>query len=51
MFTISSIRSIEKIHDVYRGKDCMKIFVESLRENAIKIINLKKKMKLLTKRQ
>ena len=31
------------MHDVYRGKDCMKRFCESLREHAIKIINLKKK--------
>ena len=26
MSTISSFRSIEKKHDVYRGKDCMKKF-------------------------
>ena len=39
-------------HDVYRGKDCVKKFCESLREHAMKIINLKKKkMKLLTKEQ
>ena len=36
--TISSFRSIENKHDVYRGKDCMKKFCESLRENAMKII-------------
>ena len=29
--------------DVYRGKDCMKMFCESLREHALKIINFKKK--------
>ena len=35
-------------HDVYRGKDCMKKFCESLREHAMKIINFKKKkMKFL----
>ena len=41
--TISSFRSIENKHDVYRGKDCMKKFYESLRKHAIKIINFKKK--------
>ena len=50
MSTISSFRSIQNKHDVYRGKDCIKKFCESLREHAMKIINLKKKkMKLLTK--
>ena len=50
MSTISLFRSIESKHDVYRGKDCMKKFCESLREHAMKIINFKKKkMKLLTK--
>ena len=43
MTTISSFRSIENKHDVYRGKDCMKKFCESLREYAMKIINFKKK--------
>ena len=52
MFTISSFKSIENKHDVYRGKDCMKKFCESLREHAMKIINFKrKKMKLLKKEQ
>ena len=50
MSAISSFRSIENRHDVYRGKDCMKKFCEYLREHTIKIINFKKwKMKLLTK--
>ena len=50
MSTISSFRSIENKHDVYRGKYCMKKFCESLREHAMKIINFKKKnMKLITK--
>ena len=50
MSTTSSFRIIENKHDVYRGKDCMKIFWESLREYPIKIINFEKKnMKLLTK--
>ena len=49
---ISSFRSIESKHDVYRGKDCMKKFCEFLREHAMKIINFKKKkLKLLTKEQ
>ena len=50
MSTISSFRSIENKHDVYRGKDCMKKFCEFLRKHTMKIINLKKKkMKLLKK--
>ena len=50
--TTSSFRSIKNMHDVYRGKDCMKKFCEFLREHAMKIINFKKKkMKLLTKKQ
>ena len=52
MLTISSFKSIEKKHAVYRGKDCMKKLCKSLREHAMKIINFKKKnMKLLTKEQ
>ena len=52
MSRISSFRSIENKHDVYRGKDCKKKFREFLREHAMKIINFKKKkMKLLTKEQ
>ena len=30
------------MHGVHKGKDCMKQFCESLRENAMKIINFKK---------
>ena len=43
MSTISSFKSIEKKHDVYKNNDCMKKFFESLREHAMKIINLKLK--------
>ena len=43
MSTISSFRIMENKHDVYRGKNCMKKFCESLREHALKIINFKKK--------
>ena len=42
MSIISSFKSIENKHDVYRGKDCMKKFCESLREQAMNIINYKK---------
>ena len=50
MSTISSFRSIKNKHDMYRGKDCIKMFYESLREHAVKITDFKK-MKLLTKEQ
>ena len=43
MSTISSFKSIENNHDVYRGKDCIKTFCESLREHAVEIIKFKKK--------
>ena len=39
--TISSFKSIENKHDVYRGETCMKEFCESLREHAMKILFLK----------
>ena len=32
---------LENKHDVYRGKDCIKKFCESLREYAMKMINFK----------
>ena len=41
--TISSSKSIENKYDVYRGKDCMKKFCESLREHATMIMSFKKK--------
>ena len=43
MSKISSFRSIENKHDVFRGKDCMKRFCEFLREHAMKIIDFRKK--------
>ena len=50
MSTISLFKNIENEHEVYRSKDCMKNFCESLRERTMKIINSKKKkMKFLTK--
>ena len=42
MPTISSFRSIENKHDVYRGKDSMKKFCESFIEHAMKITNFEK---------
>ena len=52
MSTILSFKKIENQHDVYRGRDCMKTFCESLSEHTMKMINFKKKkIKLLTKRQ
>ena len=38
------------MHDVYRCKYCMKKFCESLREHAMKIIDFKKKKKVINKR-
>ena len=43
MSTISSFKSIENKHDVYRSKDWMEKCSESLREHEMEIINLKKK--------
>ena len=34
MSTISSIKSIEKKHDAYRGKDCIKKFCKFLTEHS-----------------
>ena len=52
MPTVSSFRSIENKHGVYRGKDCKKKFCEFLREHTMGIINFrKKKLKILTKEQ
>ena len=42
---------MENKHDVYKGKDCMKKFCESLREHAIKIINFIKKKKEIINKQ
>ena len=46
MSTILSLKRIENNHNVYRVKDCMKKFCESLREYAMEIINSKKKWSL-----
>ena len=42
---------MEKKHNVYRDKDCMKKLCESLREHVMDIINLKKeKNEVINKR-
>ena len=51
LFMSTTFEDIENKHDVYQGNDCMKTFSESLKEQAKNIINLKKKMKLLTNKQ
>ena len=43
MSAVSSFRSIENKHDVYRGKDCIKTFCRYLREHAMKTFLLKRK--------
>ena len=43
MSAISSIKSLEENHGVYRGKDCMKKFCEYPRECSMEIINFKTK--------
>ena len=43
MSTISSLISTENKHDVQRGRDCMARFSEFLEEQAMKIINFKRK--------
>ena len=39
MSTILSSKTVENKHDVYRDKNSMKKFFESLREHAMEIIN------------
>ena len=51
MSTISPFKNIENKHDVYKGKDYIKKFCESLREYPMKVINFKKKKhKFINKR-
>ena len=38
---ISSLKSVENKHHVYRCKDCMKKFCESLKEHTLEIIEFK----------
>ena len=52
MSIVSSFTSVKNKRNLCRAKDCMKIFLETLREHAMKMINFKKKnMKLFTKEQ
>ena len=50
MPTISSFKSIENKHHVYRGKYCMKTFCELLRQQEMKIIDFFKKNEVINKR-
>ena len=43
MSTICSFKSIWNKHDIYRGKDYMKIFCIFLREHAVEILSFEKK--------
>ena len=43
MSIISSFKSIQNKHGIYRGKNCMKKFCKSLKKHAMEIINFKKK--------
>ena len=43
MSVMSSFKSIENKIDIYRCKDCLNNFCESLREHAVEIINFEKK--------
>ena len=49
--SISLFKSIENEHDVYRGKDCIKVFCETLKTVHNENNYFKKKMKLLSKDQ
>ena len=50
MPTISSFKSIKNKHYVWRGKDCIKKFGESLTEHAMGVCNLKRKNEVSNKR-
>ena len=49
MSTIPPFQSIENKHGVYKSKDCMKTFCESLTEHTMKIINFFKKNEVINK--
>ena len=51
MSTILLFKSIGNKHDVYKSKDYMKTFCESVREHALEIINLIKKNMMLVKKK
>ena len=50
MSIITLFRILEDKHDVNRVKNCSKHFCESLRQQSIKIMNFKKKKKIINKR-
>ena len=43
-------KTIENKYDVYRGKDCMKMFCESFKDHAVEIIVFFKKNEVINKR-
>ena len=52
MSTIWTLDGIEKKHDIYRGKDCVKKFFESFRQHSTKVIHFEKKKVIpLTKQE
>ena len=51
MSVIWTSAGIENNYYVYRGKDCMKMFYESLREHTMKITNFEKKKTILLKNE
>ena len=52
MSTIWGFAPIENKHTLYRGKDCMKKFCNSLKEHAKNMIDFEmKKMLLITKKE
>ena len=50
MYTISLFHSIENNHALYRCKDCIKQFCESLREHTMEIIDFKQIKKEVIKK-
>ena len=51
MYLIWTFHGIENKHNVYRGKQCIKKFSESLKEHAMKKINFEKKIIPLTNKE
>ena len=51
MSTIWGFNHIEDKHTLYRGKDCMKKFFESLREHAKSITDFEKKKNVTVKKK
>ena len=51
MSTTWGFKHIKNKHTLYRGKDCMKTFCESLKEHATKITGFKKKKNVAFNKQ